>query len=132
MKEVQAAVARGDADAAVHSAKDLPASELAGLADCTWPRSPSARTPATRWSVRTLDDLADRRDRWPPVRPVAARNWPISDPTFIFADLRGNLATRLAPAGTGGSLRWWSRRRPSTVSAGCRQRAWRPRSSAPK
>ena len=50
VKEVQAAVVRGDADAAVHSAKDLPASDDLGVPGWCWPPSPNGATPATCWS----------------------------------------------------------------------------------
>jgi hydroxymethylbilane synthase len=100
VKEVQAAVARGDADAAVHSAKDLPAApELAapGLVLAAFPervdtgdvlvggaldRLPAGATIATG-SARRRVQLANYR------------------PDLTFADLRGNLATRLAVVGTG-------------------------------
>lgn len=100
VKEVQAAVARGDADAAVHSAKDLPAApELAapGLVLAAFPervdtgdvlvggaldRLPAGATIATG-SARRRVQLANYR------------------PDLTFADLRGNLGTRLAVAGTG-------------------------------
>jgi hydroxymethylbilane synthase len=100
VKEVQAAVVRGDADAAVHSAKDLPAApELAapGLVLAAFPervdtrdvlvggaldRLPAGATIATG-SARRRVQLANHR------------------PDLTFVGLRGNLATRLAVAGTG-------------------------------
>ncbi len=101
VKEVQAAVSRGDADAAVHSAKDLPAAAdlavpglvLAAVPERGDPRDvlvgaeldglPTGATVATG-SARRRVQLANRR------------------PDLTFADLRGNLATRLARAGTDG------------------------------
>jgi len=101
VKEVQVAVARGDADAAVHSAKDLPAAaELAapGLTLAAFPergdprdvlvgarldRLPTGATVATG-SARRRAQLANLR------------------PDLTFADLRGNLATRLARVGADG------------------------------
>ncbi len=100
VKEVQAAVARGDADAAVHSAKDLPAAgdlQVPGLVLGAFPERadprdllvgstldalPSGALIATG-SVRRRVQLANLR------------------PDLVFADLRGNLATRLAVAVTG-------------------------------
>ncbi len=104
VKEVQLAVARGDADAAVHSAKDLPASPVPGSSDAelllaafperadvrdtlvggTLEGLPTASTVATG-SARRRAQLAELR----------------SD--LLFTDLRGNLATRLAAAGAGGA-----------------------------
>ena len=101
VKEVQVAVARGDADAAVHSAKDLPAAaELAapGLTLAAFPergdprdvlvgarldRLPTGATVATG-SARRRAQLANLR------------------PDLTFADLRGNLASRLARVGADG------------------------------
>lgn len=100
VKEVQAAVVRGDADAAVHSAKDLPADPALaapGLVLAAFPERvdtrdllvggrlgslPAGATVATG-SARRRVQLANLR------------------PDLTFAGLRGNLATRLAVAGTG-------------------------------
>ena len=101
VKEVQAAVVRGDADAAVHSAKDLPASdELAapGLVLAAFPERADPRdvlvgacleglatgAMVATGSVRRRVQLANLR------------------PDLIFSDLRGNLATRLAKVGEHG------------------------------
>ncbi|HEY5108713.1 MAG TPA: hydroxymethylbilane synthase [Acidimicrobiales bacterium] len=101
VKEVQAAVARGDADAAVHSAKDLPASvELAapGLVLAAFPERGDPRDVlvgarfedlATGATVAT--GSARRRVQLANLRP-----------DLTFADLRGNLATRLAKVGAHG------------------------------
>jgi hydroxymethylbilane synthase len=101
VKEVQAAVARGDADAAVHSAKDLPASELPGLHDLHLAAFPERADARDTLIGGTLDSLptastiatgsARRRAQLGNIRP-----------DLLFADLRGNLATRIATAGTGG------------------------------
>jgi hydroxymethylbilane synthase len=98
VKEVQAAVLRGDADAAVHSAKDLPAApELSAqglvlaafperadprdlLVGGHWDTLPPGATVATG-SVRRRTQLANLR------------------PDLTYTDLRGNMATRLAAAG---------------------------------
>ncbi|HEX4904385.1 MAG TPA: hydroxymethylbilane synthase [Acidimicrobiales bacterium] len=96
-KEVQAAVLDGRADLAVHSAKDLPSSAelqpeglvLAAVPERADPRDalvgatldaiPPGGTVGTG-SVRRRAQLADRR------------------PDLTFADLRGNIDTRLAKA----------------------------------
>ncbi len=101
VKEVQAAVTRGEADAAVHSAKDLPAAVdltvpglvLAAVPERGDPRDvlvgasldglPTGATVATG-SARRRVQLANLR------------------PDLTFTDLRGNLATRLARAGVDG------------------------------
>jgi len=100
VKEVQAAVLAGQADAAVHSAKDLPAAPglspeglvLAAFPERADPRDllvggsldalPTGATVATG-SVRRRTQLANLR------------------PDLTFTGLRGNLGTRLAAAGQG-------------------------------
>ena len=97
VKEVQLAVARGEADAAVHSAKDLPATwpgvgsplALAAFPERADPRDvlvgtrlatlPTGATVATG-SARRRAQLANLR------------------PDLTFTGLRGNLSTRLAAA----------------------------------
>jgi hydroxymethylbilane synthase len=94
VKEVQAAVLDGRADIAVHSAKDLPSSTPEGLVLAAVPRRgdprdalvgcrladlPSGATVATG-SVRRKAQLAHQR------------------PDLSFAELRGNIATRLETA----------------------------------
>ncbi len=101
VKEVQRAVVRGAADAAVHSAKDLPAApalcvpelELVAIPERADSRDvliggtveslPTGSTVATG-SARRRVQLANHR------------------PDLTFCGLRGNLATRLAAAGAGG------------------------------
>ena len=95
VKEVQAAVLDGRADLAVHSAKDLPSSTPEGLVlaavpergnprdalvGCRLADLPSGATVATG-SVRRKAQLAALR------------------PDLVFAELRGNIATRLDKAG---------------------------------
>ena len=95
VKEVQAAVLAGEADAAVHSAKDLPAQTPEGLtigavlergdprdalAGCRLADLPMGATVATG-APRRRAQLAALR------------------PDLRFAELRGNIATRLAKAG---------------------------------
>jgi len=94
VKEVQAAVLEGRADAAVHSAKDLPSVTAPGLwlaaigerddprdalVGSTLERLPTGARVATG-SVRRRAQLANLR------------------PDLTFAELRGNIATRLAKA----------------------------------
>ncbi len=94
VKEVQAAVLDGRADIAVHSAKDLPSSTPDGLILAAVPRRgdprdalvgrrlaelPGGATVATG-SVRRRAQLASLR------------------PDLVFAELRGNIATRLEAA----------------------------------
>ena len=101
VKEVQAAVARGDADAAVHSAKDLPASELSGIPDLVLAAFPERADARDTLIGGTVDGL-------PTASTVATgsarRRAQLADvrPDLLFADLRGNLATRIATAGAGG------------------------------
>ncbi len=101
VKEVQSAVVRGRADAAVHSAKDLPSSAelsvpelvLASLPERADPRDllvggglatlPTGSMVATG-SARRRVQLANLR------------------PDLTFTGLRGNLAARLAAVGVGG------------------------------
>ncbi len=91
VKEVQAAVLDGRADIAVHSAKDLPSSEFEGLTLAAVPERGEVRDalvgstlaelpPGARvatGSARRRAQLADRR------------------PDLTFAELRGNIPTRL-------------------------------------
>jgi len=95
VKEVQAAVLDGRADAAVHSAKDLPSLTAPGLYLAAFPErddprdalvgSPLDRLPAggrvATGSVRRRAQLAHLR------------------PDLAFSDLRGTIGTRLAKAG---------------------------------
>lgn len=94
VKEVQAAVAEGRADIAVHSAKDLPSSPADGLViGAVLPRG----DPRDALVGRELDDL-------PPgakvgtgsVRRRAQLAW--LRPDLTFGGLRGNLETRLEKA----------------------------------
>ena len=94
-KEVQAAVLDGRADLAVHSAKDLPVGH---------PRRPGARGGARagrrpRRAGRLDARRPARRARpWPPARGAGGSSWPTPGPTSRFAELRGNMRTRLAKA----------------------------------
>jgi len=101
VKEVQAAVARGDAHAAVHSAKDLPASDGLGVPGLVLAAFPERGDPRDALVGGLLDELptgatvatgsARRRAQLANLRPDLA-----------FADLRGNLATRLSRVGADG------------------------------
>ena len=101
VKEVQAAVARGDADAAVHSAKDLPASDelgVPGLVLVAFPERGDPRDVLVGGSLYELETgatvatgSARRRGQLANLRP-----------DLTFTDLRGNLATRLGRVGTDG------------------------------
>ena len=98
VKEVQAAVIGGEADAAVHSAKDLPASAehcVPGLVLAAFPERADARDVLVGGRLASLPvgatvatGSARRRVQLANLRP-----------DLTFAGLRGNLATRLATVG---------------------------------
>lgn len=99
-KEVQAAVLRGDADLAVHSAKDLPAVTVEGLVLACVPERGDARDALVG---STLDGLAPgatvatgsqrRRAQLAALRP-----------DLTFTELRGNMASRLSKVPDGGAI----------------------------
>jgi hydroxymethylbilane synthase len=96
-KEVQAAVLGGDADVAVHSAKDLPSATPDGLALCSVPERLDQRDGLVGAALGDLGPgavvatgAARRRAQLANLRP---------DLTFV--ELRGNMGTRLARAGDG-------------------------------
>ena len=101
VKEVQAAVTRGDADAAVHSAKDLPAApglSAPGLVLAAFPERVDGRDLLVGATLATLapgatvaTGSARRRVQLANLRP-----------DLTFTGLRGNLATRLSAVGTPG------------------------------
>jgi hydroxymethylbilane synthase len=101
VKEIQSAVLRGDADAAVHSAKDLPASSAhgaPGLVLSAFPERADARDVLVGAGLSSLPTgstvatgSARRRAQLANLRP-----------DLTFAGLRGNLATRLDAVGVGG------------------------------
>jgi hydroxymethylbilane synthase len=100
VKEVQAAVADGRADAAVHSAKDLPASEALMVPGLVLAAVPERADPRDLLVGGTVDHL--------PTGSVVAtgsarRRVQLANlrPDLTFTGLRGNLATRLAAVGTG-------------------------------
>ena len=93
-KEVQAAVLDGRADLAVHSAKDLPAVTVDGLVLAAVPERGDARDALVGSTLADLPDGAvvatgSQRRR---VQLAALR------PDLRFAELRGNMQTRLAKA----------------------------------
>ncbi len=98
--QIQAMVARGRADAAVHSAKDLPSSTAPGL---TLAAVPIRGNPYDVLVGATLHDLvygatvrtgsARRRVQLQAIRPDIA-----------FEELRGNIATRLTKIPEGGAI----------------------------
>lgn len=100
VKEVQRAVLGGLADAAVHSAKDLPSAPSDGLVLAAFTRR---RDPRDALVGRRLDDLAPaarvatgsvrRRAQLAAVRP-----------DLSFAELRGNIQTRLDKVPDGGAI----------------------------
>jgi hydroxymethylbilane synthase len=100
VKEVQAAVVRGEADAAVHSAKDLPSSAALSVPDLVLAALPERGDPRDVLVGGRLDSL--------PTGSVVAtgsarRRVQLANlrPDLTFAGLRGNLATRLATVGVG-------------------------------
>ena len=94
VKEVQAAVLDGRADLAVHSAKDLPSRSFEGLTIGAVPQRGDPRDALVGSSLAAL----------PPGGRVATgsarRRAQLVDlrPDLTFADLRGNIPTRLAKA----------------------------------
>lgn len=102
VKEVQAMVMRGEADAAVHSAKDLPAAREFQAPGLTLAAFPERADPRDLLVGATLDTLGTgaRVATGSARRRVQLANL---RPDLLFSDLRGNLATRLSVAvdGTG-------------------------------
>ncbi len=99
-KEVQRAVLDGRADLAVHSAKDLPAVTVEGLVLASVPERGDAR-----------DALVGARlDELEPGALVATgsqrRRVQLAElrPDLAFADLRGNMASRLSKVPAGGAI----------------------------
>lgn len=99
--EVQAAVADGRADAAVHSAKDLPASDNLGVPGLVLACFPERADPRDVLVGASLSSLATGATV---ATGSARRRVQLADlrPDLSFVDLRGNMATRLARAGQGG------------------------------
>jgi hydroxymethylbilane synthase len=102
VKEVQRAVVRGDADAAVHSAKDLPASpdvDATGLVLAAFPERADPRDVLVGGGLASLPTGAIV------ATGSARRRAQLADlrPDLTFTGLRGNLARRLAGVGSGGT-----------------------------
>lgn len=98
VKEVQAVVLRGEADAAVHSAKDLPAAPSLSPPGLVLAAFPERADPRDLLVGGRLDDL-------PPGATVATgsvrRRTQLANfrPDLTYTDLRGNMGTRLAAIG---------------------------------
>ena len=95
VKEVQAAVLDGRADFAVHSAKDLPSSSPDGLALAAVPLRGDPRDALVGRRLAELPHAATVATG--SVRRRAQLAW--LRPDLTFAELRGNIATRLDRAG---------------------------------
>jgi len=100
VKEVQQAVLRGDADIAVHSAKDLPSQHAEGLVIGAWCERRDARDALVGKSLNELESGATvatgsvrRRAQLLTVRP-----------DLQFVELRGNIHTRLEKIPESGSI----------------------------
>ena len=100
VKEVQAAVLDGRADAAVHSAKDLPSNPALAAPGLVLAAIPERGDPRDALVGRSLADL-------PPGARVATgstrRRAQLADlrPDLTFTGLRGSIATRLAKVAEG-------------------------------
>jgi hydroxymethylbilane synthase len=100
VKEVQRAVLAGHADAAVHSAKDLPSTASEGLAIAAFTERRDARDALVGCTLAGLAHGATvasgsvrRRAQLTAVRP-----------DLCFAELRGNIQTRLTKIPAGGAI----------------------------
>jgi hydroxymethylbilane synthase len=94
VKEVEDAVLRGDADLAVHSAKDLPSTTAPGLVLGAVPERADARDALVGATLATLP--AGARVATGSVRRRAQLAH--LRPDLTFAELRGNIGTRLEKA----------------------------------
>jgi len=94
VKEVQEAVRRGEADLAVHSAKDLPAATPDGLVLRAFPERADVR------DALVGSTLADLREGATVATGSVRRRVQLAAlrPDLTFVELRGNMATRLAKA----------------------------------
>jgi hydroxymethylbilane synthase len=100
VKEVQTAVLGGDADFAVHSAKDLPSTAAPGL---TIAAVPERGDPRDCLVGRALHELAPGAT----VATGAVRRraqLAHARPDLSFTELRGNIQTRLAKVPAGGAI----------------------------
>jgi hydroxymethylbilane synthase len=99
-KEVDRAVLEGRAEAAVHSAKDLPGSDVLGLPIVATPRRADARDALVGSTLAGLAPGATVASG--SVRRRAQLAW--LRPDLSFAELRGNLDTRLSKVPPGGAV----------------------------
>ncbi len=95
VKEVQAAVLRGDADIAVHSAKDLPSTPTPGLVIAAIPLRGDVRDLLVGATLETLRIGA--RVGTSSVRRIAQLR--AQRPDLEFVQIRGNVGTRVARVG---------------------------------
>jgi hydroxymethylbilane synthase len=103
VKEVEAAVLEGRAEAAVHSAKDLPASKGASAQLLEIVAVPKRADPRDVLVGRGLQDLATGAEvATGSVRRRAQLAW--LRPDLVFTELRGNIATRLEKVPAGGAV----------------------------
>ncbi|MBO0748655.1 MAG: hydroxymethylbilane synthase, partial [Acidimicrobiaceae bacterium] len=100
VKEVQAAVLEGRADLAVHSAKDLQSVETDGLVLAAFPPRADPRDALVGTPLAELAPGATVATG--SVRRRAQLAW--HRPDLRFADLRGNIATRLERVPPGGAV----------------------------
>lgn len=100
VKEVQAAVLDGRADAAVHSAKDLPSLQAPGLVIAAVPERGDPRDALVGSALADL--RAGAVIATGSVRRRAQLAW--LRPDLTFTSLRGNIATRLAKVPPGGAV----------------------------
>lgn len=101
VKEVQRAVLSGDADIAVHSAKDLPAVTPHGLTLAAIPVRGEVRDALVGATLEELQVMAAGGDLPPVVGTGSARRRvQLAElvPGVVFEELRGNMATRLIKA----------------------------------
>ncbi len=94
VREIQAAVLDGRADAAVHSAKDMPAAEPDGLCVAAVARRADARDVLVGGRLAELSPGARIGTGAPRRRAQLAH----LRPDLTFAELRGNIGTRLEAA----------------------------------
>lgn len=99
-KDVQRAVLDGRADLAVHSAKDLPAATVDGLVLAAVPERADARDALVGARLAELAPGAVVATGSPRRRAQLAR----LRPDLVFAELRGNMATRLTKVPDGGAI----------------------------
>jgi len=97
-KEIQRAVLDGEADVAVHSAKDLPSEKPEGLVLCCVPERVDPADALVGRSLAGLGPGATVATGSPRRRALLAA----MRPDLSFVELRGNMARRFAAAGTNG------------------------------